>query len=99
MIKTCLLTDIYLCIYLAVLGLSCGVWDTSPLLQIMRFLVVAYGIYFSDQELNLGPLHWKCVVLTSGLLGKSLKPYLCYVFLWKKDKCLSWVIWEKMDLD
>ena len=52
----------------------------------MRFLVVAYRIYFSDQGLNLGLLHWKCGVLASGPLGKSLKPYLFYVFLGKKNK-------------
>ena len=86
MIKTYLLTSIYVCIYLAVLGLGCCVWDPPSSLQIMRFLVVAYRIYFSDQGLNLGPLHWKCGVLASGPLGKSLKPYLCYVFLGKKNK-------------
>ena len=47
---------------LAALGISCLVRD---------LLVVACGIYFPDQGLNLGPLHWKHGVLTAGPPGKS----------------------------
>ena len=31
------------------------------------------GSLFLDQGLNMGPLHWKHGVLTTELLGKSLK--------------------------
>ena len=39
------------------------------------FLVAAYGIYFSDQAWNPGPLHQECVVLATGPPGKS--PTVC----------------------
>ena len=47
----------YLCIYLAVLGPSCGMPD----LQLQ-----ACGIQFPDQGLNLGPLHWEHRILATG---------------------------------
>ena len=36
-----------------------------------QVLVAAYGIWFPDQGLNLGPLHWEPGVLATGPLGKS----------------------------
>ena len=50
------------CFYLAALGLSCGMQDLS---------VVAYGIQFPGQGLNLGSLLWKHGVLATGPPGKS----------------------------
>ena len=54
---------IFVCIYLAALGLtggmqtlSCGTWDPAP-----------------DQALNAGPLRWKCGVLVTGPPGKDQK--------------------------
>ena len=38
-------------------------------------IVVACGIQFPNQELNLGPRHWKCGVTATGLPEKS--PRLC----------------------
>ena len=35
-------------------------------------LIVACGIWFPDQGLNLGPLHWECRVLATGSPGMSL---------------------------
>ena len=43
---------------LSVFHLACGMLDVS---------VAACGIYFSDQGLNPGPLHWECGVSASGL--------------------------------
>ena len=40
-------------------------------------LVAAYGIWFSDQRSNPGPLHWECVVLAIGPSGKF--PMIFYV--------------------
>ena len=36
----------------------------------MGSLVVAYGILFSDQVSNPGPLPWECSVLATKLPGK-----------------------------
>ena len=36
-----------------------------------QVLVAAYGIWFPDQGLNLGPLHWEPGVLATGPPGKS----------------------------
>ena len=61
---------IFIFIYLFVSGLS---YESL-------ILVVACGIWFLDQGLNLGPLHWEHGVLATGLPGKSfghlLKPVL-----------------------
>ena len=53
-------------IYLAALGLSCSTWALQSLLQhagslvtACELLTVACGIWFPDQGLNLGPLHWE----------------------------------------
>ena len=40
-----------------------------------KLLVAACGIYFPDQGLNLGPLHWESGVLATGPPGKFLKSY------------------------
>ena len=45
-----------------VFRLGCGMPD---------FLSVACGIYFSEQGLNPGPLHWECGVSATGPPGKS----------------------------
>ena len=37
-----------------------------------QLLVEVYGIQFSDQGLNPGPLYWELRILATGLLGKSL---------------------------
>ena len=71
---------IYLCIHLAALGLSCGTRDlylrhAGSLLEACELLVVARGIQFPDQALNLGSLHWERTVLAIGSPGKSLHHY------------------------
>ena len=58
-----------LLIYLAVLGLSCGIWGFCCLLW--DLLVVAYRNKFLDQGSHPGTLHWKCRVLPTELPGKS----------------------------
>lgn len=55
-------------IYLATLGLICGMWDIF--LDAWELSVVAYGLYFPDQRLNPGPLHWECRVTIVGPPGK-----------------------------
>ena len=45
-----------------------------------KLLVAACGIYFPDQGLNPGPLHWDSRVLATGPPGKFLKSY-SYLFL------------------
>ena len=64
--------------YLATPGLSCGtghLWSllrhASSLVVACELLVAACGIYFPNQGLNLGPLHWECRVLATGPPGKS----------------------------
>ena len=37
-----------------------------------ELLAVACGIQFSDQRLNLSPLHWEFGILATGPPGKSL---------------------------
>ena len=37
-----------------------------------QVLAVAFGVQFPDQGSYLGPLHWKCRDLATGLPGKSL---------------------------
>ena len=63
--------------YLSALGLcrSTGalwslLWSARPLLATRELLVVAGGIWFPDQGLNLGPLHWELGVLATGPAGK-----------------------------
>ena len=63
-------------IYLATLGLSCGMPDLPSLLQLMDLLAAACRIKFADQESNLGPLHWECGILVTGPAGKSLGLFL-----------------------
>ena len=46
----------------SILGLCCGMQD---------LLVVACGVYFPDQGLNPGRLHWELRVPTTGPPGKS----------------------------
>ena len=61
--------------YLAVPSLSCGTQDLFSfffLMQCVGSLVVACGIWFLNQELNTGPLHYDCGVLATGPPGKSL---------------------------
>ena len=48
-------------------AVSCGMWD---LLTAACELLVACGIRFPDEGLNLDPLHWKYRVLTTGPPGK-----------------------------
>ena len=69
----------YSCIYLAALGLSCGIQDLRSLLRHMNFLVqacellaVVCAILFPDQGWELGTLNWKCKVLATGPLGNKV---------------------------
>ena len=58
-------------IYWAAPGLGGSTRDLPSSLQQVRPLVAAYGIWFPDQGLNLGPLHWKCRVLATGPTEQS----------------------------
>ena len=53
-------------------SLSCSTWNLWSLLQNVRSLVVAYGLWFSDQGSNHRALHWEHRFLTTGPPGKSL---------------------------
>ena len=44
----------------------------------LKLLIVACGLYFPDQILNLGPLCWECGVLATGPSGKSLCELSCF---------------------
>ena len=57
-------------IYLSALGLNCSLWDF--VLEVCELLVVACRLYFPDQELNLGPLHWAQEILATGPPGNAL---------------------------
>ena len=66
-------------ICLVTLGFTCGTqdlqssWQHSGSLVVTCGLLVATGrIYFPDQELNLGLLHWECRVLATGPPGRLL---------------------------
>ena len=61
--------------YLAAPGLSCR---TRDLCCHLRDFFTVCGIQFSDQGLNLDPLHWERVVLATGPPGKSP---LCFKYL------------------
>ena len=50
--------------------LSCSI-DLCSCFGHAGSLLAACGIYFPDQGLNPGPLHWEHRVLTTGLPGKS----------------------------
>ena len=80
---------IFLNIYLAAVGFSCGTWDIWFLLRHARslvaaceLLVVACGIQFPDQRWNLGSLLWEWgvpatgppCVLNSSVMSDSLWP-------------------------
>lgn len=54
----------YLFTYLALPYLSCGK---------RSILVAVYGVWFPNQGLNPGPLHWEHRVLAIGQPDKSLK--------------------------
>lgn len=56
----------YLCIYLALLGLSCGSQDLQSSLQ-----HVGYSSLSRDQ--TWAPCTWECRVLAPGLAGKPLQ--------------------------
>ena len=59
---------------LALSYLGCLQW--SKMITFIIIIVVRaiqhVGSQLSDQELNLGPLHWKCRVLTTGPLGSAI---------------------------
>ena len=44
----------------------------GPLLQHVRPLVAACGIYFPEKVSKQGPLHWEHEILATGQQGKSL---------------------------
>ena len=69
-----LLSLFFIFIYFAAPDLSSGTWDFLVVASEIflnsfacKFLVVAHEIYFPDQGLNLGPLHWEGGVLATGL--------------------------------
>ena len=47
--------------------LRCG----GSLIAACELLAVACAVWFPDQGLNTGPLHWECGVLATGQPGKS----------------------------
>ena len=49
-------------------------------IRLHQALVVACGIWFPDQELNPGPLHWEHGVLATEPLGKSQDGLLFIVY-------------------
>ena len=53
---------------------SCGIWTLG-----CRVLAVSCGILFPDQKWNLGPLHWECRVLATGLPGKFPSVFVGWV--------------------
>ena len=49
------------------------VYLAASLVAALKLLVIACRMQFSDQESNLGPLHWVPRVLATRPPGKSLK--------------------------
>ena len=62
----------YVFTYLTMPGLSCDTQYLRFLLQHAGSLVAACGMYFPNQGLIPGPLHWECGVLATGPPGNSL---------------------------
>ena len=58
----------------------------------LKLLIVACGLWFPDQILNLGPLCWECGVLATGPSGKSLYELSCFHPESNPDKKLSFII-------
>ena len=77
--------NIYLFIYLAAPGLSCGMWGS--LVAACKLLVVACGTLFPDQGLNPGPLRWECGVLATGPPGKSRSLILILISIYSSMLC------------
>ena len=85
-----LLSLFFIFIYFAAPDLSSGTWDFLVVASEIflnsfacKFLVVAHEIYFPDQGLNLGPLHWEGGVLATGPLDPPLVcplDFQCQVF-------------------
>ena len=73
----------HLFIYVAALGLNCGMWESLVaacrifffffLVVACKLLVVACGISFPDQRSNLDPLHWQ-----HGILANQGSPLLYF---------------------
>ena len=70
---------IFIVIYLAVPGLSCGMWylwsslwHAGSLVAACKLSAAACGIWLPNQGSNPGPLHWERRVIASGPLGKFL---------------------------
>ena len=59
--------------FLAVLALSCDTWDHWSSLQHAWSLIVACGLKFPNQGLDLYPLPWECRVLATRPLRKYWK--------------------------
>ena len=77
-VQPCQHCIIYLSIYLAAPGLSCGTPDLRSLLEhagslvvACKLLVGAYEIWFPDQGWNPAPLHWEYRILATGPRRKS----------------------------
>ena len=77
----------FICIYLSECAESqlqhtgSSLWHAGSLLVACKLLAAAYGIQFSNQGSNSGPLHWEYGVLATGPPGKSL-PFLVYLSFW-----------------
>ena len=92
----CLFILKYIFIYLAVPGLICSMqdlylWHANSLVAPCDLLAVACGIYFPNQGLNLGPIHWELKVLSTGL--PEVLQHLFFMKIFKQTrnrrKCLQ----------
>ena len=72
---------IFICLW-QVLAEACGIFDLCH--GTLDLLAAACGIWFPDQGLNPGPLHWKLGVSATGPPGKCplySSVYSCHLFL------------------
>ena len=84
-LESCFYSFLFKNTYLAV---SRCQWQHAGSLVAARELSVSTcGICFSDQELNLGPLHWEHGVLATEIPGKS------HNYFMKQNSCTS--LWLK----
>ena len=71
-------------------GPCCGLQDlqsswrqVGSLVAARELLVVVDQIWFLDQGLNLGPLHWEHRVLATWPPGESWAPFVCQMAFWR----------------
>ena len=48
-----------------------SIWPPWVLVEAHTFFIMAHGIQFPDQGLNLSPLHWECGFVATAPPGKS----------------------------